>query len=71
MGAICTLGGFPASGPSLHGNITGLTFTVGGLNVVGSLDFNAPETGRQAPEPAAVLLLAASLSAAALARSRA
>jgi hypothetical protein len=36
---------------SLHGNITGLTFAIGGINVVATLHFDAPETGRMLPEP--------------------
>ncbi|HKC51301.1 MAG TPA: hypothetical protein VKF60_10955 [Myxococcota bacterium] len=86
IGAICALGGLPSGTPvdgvgtaplptltvaSLHGTLTGLTFTVGGLNIAASLVFTAPETGRLIPEPAAALLLALGCGARALRRARA
>ena len=43
---------------SLHGDITGLTFAIGSVDVVASLVFNAQETGRTIPEPAALSLAA-------------
>jgi len=55
---------------SLHGDITGLTFVVGGLSIVASLDFSASETGRTLPEPSALAAGALGLALLALARHR-
>ncbi|HTO07853.1 MAG TPA: hypothetical protein VMR86_12450 [Myxococcota bacterium] len=42
---------------SIHGTLTGLTFTVGSASIVATLTINGDETGRQIPEPAAAALL--------------
>jgi hypothetical protein len=55
---------------SLHGTITGLTFVVGGLDIVANLTFNAAETGRTAPEPTVLALGGLALGLAALVRHR-
>lgn len=43
---------------SIHGTLTGLTFTVGSVSIVASLTINGEETGRQLPEPGVAALVA-------------
>jgi len=56
---------------SIHGTLAGLTFSVGGLSLVASLEFNGTETGREiVPEPSDLILVGLIAGALLVARRR-